>query len=50
MILGSFVFLLADTLGRTIAMPYEISPGIIMAVIGGPSFIMLLRKEKNYGR
>lgn len=50
MILGSFVFLLADTLGRTIAMPYEISPGIIMAVVGGPCFIILLRKEKNYGR
>lgn len=50
LILGSFVFLLADTVGRTIAMPYEISPGIVMAVIGGPCFIILLRKGKNYGR
>lgn len=45
MILGAFVFLLADTIGRTIASPYEISASIIMSVIGGPFFIILLRRS-----
>lgn len=45
MILGTFVFLLADTIGRAIASPYEISASIIMSVIGGPFFIILLRRS-----
>lgn len=45
MILGAFVFLLADTIERTIASPYEISASIIMSVIGGPFFIILLRRS-----
>lgn len=50
MILGAFTFLLADTIGRNIAAPYEISASIIMSVIGGPFFIFLLRRSaKNYG-
>lgn len=50
MILGAFTFLLADTVGRTIASPYEISASIIMSVAGGPFFILLLRRSKqNYG-
>ena len=46
-LLGAFTLLLADTIGRTIAYPYEISASIIMAVIGGPFFIILLRRAKN---
>jgi iron complex transport system permease protein len=50
MLLGAFALLLADTLGRTIASPYEISAGILMAVIGGPFFIFLLKRSgRNYG-
>lgn len=50
-LLGAFLLLLADTLGRTIAYPYEISASVIMSVIGGPFFIILLRRSKqNYGR
>ncbi len=50
MLLGAFVLLLADTLGRTIAAPYEISASIIMAVVGGPAFVILLRRStKRYG-
>lgn len=50
-LLGAFTLLLADTLGRTIAAPYEISASIIMSVIGGPFFILLLRRSKNgYGK
>lgn len=48
--LGALVMLGADTLGRVIAYPYEISPAVIMSVIGGPFFIILLkRSDKNYG-
>ncbi len=48
-LLGAFTLLLADTVGRTIAPPYEISASIIMSVVGGPFFIILLRRSKqNY--
>jgi iron complex transport system permease protein len=46
-LLGSFVFLLADTVGRTIAYPYEIDSSVIMSVIGGPMFIILLKRSRN---
>ncbi len=50
-LLGAFTLLLADTVGRTIAAPYEISASIIMSVIGGPFFILLLRRSKHgYGQ
>ena len=44
-LLGAFVFLLADTLGRSIAYPYEISAAIIMAIVGGPMLVFLLRRS-----
>ena len=47
MILGAFCLLLADTIGRTIAYPYEISAAVIMSIVGGPVFIILLRRSKN---
>lgn len=46
---GAFTFLLADTIGRTIAAPYEISAAVVMSVVGGPFFIILLRRSKKYG-
>ena len=50
MILGAFCLLLADTIGRTIAYPYEISAAVIMSIVGGPLFIILLRRSRdNYG-
>lgn len=50
MLLGAFCLLLADTVGRTIAAPYEISAAVIMSVVGGPVFILLLRKARaSYG-
>ncbi|MDD3277994.1 MAG: iron ABC transporter permease [Lachnospiraceae bacterium] len=45
---GALTFLLADTLGRTIAAPYEVSAAVIMSVIGGPFFILLLRRSTKY--
>ena len=44
-LLGALVFLSADTLGRSIAYPYEISAAIIMAIIGGPMLIVLLKRN-----
>ena len=46
-VLGAFTLLLADTVGRTIAAPYEISASVIMSVVGGPFFILLLRRSKH---
>lgn len=49
-LLGALLILLADTLGRTIMAPLEIPASIIMAVIGGPFLIILLRKsDRIYG-
>ena len=45
---GAFTFLLADTIGRTIAAPYEISAAVVMSVVGGPFFIILLRRSRKY--
>lgn len=45
---GACFFLLADTIGRTIAAPYEISAAVIMSVVGGPFFIILLRRSRKY--
>lgn len=50
MLLGAFTFLLADTIGRTITAPYEVSASIIMSVVGGPFFIILLRRSKKYAK
>lgn len=48
-LLGAFTLLLADTIGRTVGSPYEISAAVVMSVIGGPFFIFLLRRSKqNY--
>ncbi|MBP1997476.1 iron ABC transporter permease [Peptostreptococcus canis] len=44
MVLGALVLLISDTVGRLIFAPYEIPAAIIMAVIGGPFFIFLLRR------
>lgn len=44
-LLGAIVLLVADTVGRVIMAPYEISAAIIMAVIGGPLFIILLKRS-----
>ncbi|MBS5799328.1 MAG: iron ABC transporter permease [Clostridiales bacterium] len=48
MALGSTVLLIADTLGRTIGGSIEIPVGIIMAIVGGPFFLYLLRKKGAY--
>ena len=49
-VLGAFTLLLADTIGRAVAAPYEISAAVIMSIVGGPLFIVLLRRARSgYG-
>lgn len=49
-IIGALLILLADTLGRTVMAPIEIPASVLIAVIGGPFLIFLLRKsERIYG-
>lgn len=43
-LLGGVVLLAADTLGRTVVPGMEIPVGIVMAVVGGPFFLYMLRK------
>ncbi|MEF2244165.1 FecCD family ABC transporter permease [Paenibacillus sp. IITD108] len=46
---GALLILLADTLGRTLMPPHEIPASVIIAIIGGPFLIFLLRRSDRYG-
>ncbi|WP_026564631.1 FecCD family ABC transporter permease [Bacillus sp. UNC41MFS5] len=45
-ILGSFVLLLADTIGKNLLAPTQIPVGIVVAIFSAPYFIVLLMKAK----
>jgi len=45
MALGALVLLLADTGGRTLFSPLDIPAGILMAIIGAPYFLYLMRRR-----
>ena len=46
--LGGAIFLmLADTIARSVMAPSEIPVGILMAFLGGPFFLYLLRRTKR---
>ncbi|WP_211748460.1 iron ABC transporter permease [Paenibacillus sp. Marseille-Q4541] len=42
--LGAVVLIAADTIGRSMFSPLEIPAGIVMAMVGGPYFLYLMRK------
>lgn len=44
-LLGAFLLLLADTLGRVVFSPMELPVGIIVSILGAPYFIYLLIKS-----
>lgn len=46
-VLGSFLMLFADTVGRTLFAPVVIPVGIMLSVIGGPFFMYLLLKKSG---
>lgn len=43
---GATILLLADTAGRVIARPGELSVGVVLAVVGAPFFIHLARRRR----
>ena len=45
-LLGVVFLLLADVLGRVVARPGELQVGIVLAVLGAPFFIALVRRRK----
>jgi iron complex transport system permease protein len=45
-VLGGILVLAADIIGRLIARPGEVQVGIVMAVIGAPVFIALVRRRR----
>lgn len=44
---GAALLLASDTLGRVIASPAEIQVGIVMAAIGGPAFVLVVRRMRE---
>jgi iron complex transport system permease protein len=44
---GAIFLVIADTLARSVFAPNEIPVGILMALLGGPFFLYLLRKTKR---
>ena len=46
-LLGAFILLLFDTLGRVAFNPVEIPAELIMMIVGGPAFIILVKRGVN---
>ena len=44
---GAIFLMAADTLARTLFAPSELPVGVLMALLGGPFFLYLLRKSKR---
>lgn len=47
-LLGAAFLVLADTLARTAIAPGELPVGAITALLGGPVFLLLLRRQQRY--
>lgn len=47
-ITGALILLTADTVGRTILSPVEIPVGIVTGLLGGPYFLYMLLKKKQF--
>lgn len=48
-LLGAILLLVADVVGRLVLWPSELSVGIVMAVIGGPALIWIVRRTQVAG-
>lgn len=46
MVLGGLLVCVADTLGRTVIAPSQIPAGLMMALVGAPYFVWLLRRSR----
>jgi iron complex transport system permease protein len=49
MFFGASFLILCDTVGRTLIAPAEIPVGVITAMLGGPFFVWLLKRQHNRG-
>jgi iron complex transport system permease protein len=47
---GMLLMVVADTMARTVLSPIEIPIGIIMALVGAPFFLYLLRRRRLEGK
>jgi iron complex transport system permease protein len=45
-LLGAIVLLVADVVGRVVAAPGELAVGIVLAFVGAPFFVLLVRRRK----
>jgi iron complex transport system permease protein len=45
-LVGALFLVAADVVGRVVARPAELQVGIVMAVVGGPVFVMLVRRTR----
>jgi iron complex transport system permease protein len=45
-VLGAAVLLIADVVGRVLVRPGELQAGVMVAVIGTPVFIALVRRKR----
>ena len=45
-LIGGLLVILADVIGRVVVRPGELQVGIVMAVVGGPVFIYLVRRTR----
>lgn len=45
--LGAILLVLADVLGRVVARPNELPAGVIVALIGAPLAVALLRRARS---
>ncbi|AYF26823.1 iron ABC transporter permease [Micromonospora tulbaghiae] len=45
-LLGGMLLTLADTIGRVIALPSEVHVGVVMALIGSPVFVLIVRRAR----
>ncbi|TAJ21326.1 MAG: iron ABC transporter permease [Dehalococcoidia bacterium] len=49
LIYGGTFLVLVDTFARTVIQPEEVPLGIITAFIGGPAFLLLMRRRRRWG-
>ncbi|MFB9314153.1 FecCD family ABC transporter permease [Nocardioides plantarum] len=45
-LVGALLMVLADVLGRVVVRPGELQVGIVMALVGGPVFVILVRRTR----
>lgn len=48
-LLGAGILMLSDAIGRVLIQPMEIPVGVMTSIMGGPFFIILLRRQKQKG-